>query len=237
MAQSSRAWSRERKDYARVSSMGRDLETVDCRGCGAEFRTHQVNRAYCSGACRMAARGARILSEPCVECGELFAFQPGEIIGTTPDGRPVAYRVSDARRRAYVDQHAACRRRQIEAQGIVRQCVCQRCKTERGEPPRQRKPRAAATVRDVGYRKHFDEVFARDGGICQICGILVDAAARPSDDKFPTLDHLVQVAFGGDTDPGVDGLRLAHKWCNIKAYTWDDATVRAEAIDLFTPNS
>ncbi|MEV4988452.1 HNH endonuclease [Pseudarthrobacter sp. LMD1-1-1.1] len=41
-----------------------------------------------------------------------------------------------------------------------------------------------------------------------------DPEARPTDDRYPTLDHIESIGlFDGGDDP--ENLRTAHRWCNL----------------------
>ncbi len=52
-----------------------------------------------------------------------------------------------------------------------------------------------------------DDVVARDGSACGICGGVV------AEDEL-SIDHIIPVAVGG-TD-GLDNLRVAHRFCNSR---------------------
>ncbi|WP_454699922.1 HNH endonuclease [Arthrobacter humicola] len=63
------------------------------------------------------------------------------------------------------------------------------------------------------YSRHREHVLDRDKYICQICWLPADPSAKQTDDRYPTIDHILSVAFGGDDEP--DNLRTAHLWCNV----------------------
>lgn len=53
-----------KRDRRKVGQLER-LAAVRCRGCGAEFRTHDAKRVYCTPGCRLeAARRRRAAQRP-----------------------------------------------------------------------------------------------------------------------------------------------------------------------------
>jgi hypothetical protein len=69
---------------------------------------------------------------------------------------------------------------------------------------RRREERLRAAPRERIYR---ERIFERDGGICWICGEVVEP-------KNATLDHVVPVSLGGTDTPG--NVKLAHGVCNSR---------------------
>jgi hypothetical protein len=51
---------------------------------------------------------------------------------------------------------------------------------------------------------------------CWICGKPIDYTAPQSSRWSFTADHLDPIGKGGDLDPGMDGLRPAHRRCNSR---------------------
>lgn len=131
----------------------------------------------------------------------------------------------------FAKQHEACRRAILDREGRDDACRCVECKTRKGitnklsVPPSRRKRGVS------GHSKHRKFVLDRDGYVCQICGLPTDPEARPSDDRYPTLDHISAIAWNGrDDDP--ENLRTAHRWCNIvlgDGNYVDEELVRASA--------
>jgi 5-methylcytosine-specific restriction endonuclease McrA len=68
---------------------------------------------------------------------------------------------------------------------------------------RRRAERVASVVVDVS----LDDILARDGSRCHICGI-----ETYIDDR--TLDHVVPLTLGGEHTP--DNCRIAHRVCNSR---------------------
>ena len=90
---------------------------------------------------------------------------------------------------------------------IEEQRVYKRWKSEHEVPAR------ASATRQKRMRTNFVEpvdrqlIYARDGGICQICGQPV-----PFDDL--AIDHIVAVAVGGTHEPR--NVQATHRRCNLK---------------------
>lgn len=73
-------------------------------------------------------------------------------------------------------------------------------------------------------------MFARDGGLCWICGKPAGRAANGNDPRWRvTLDHVVPVSKGGRFTFG--NLRVAHKLCNMRRGNSDAPTVPIEPTD------
>lgn len=58
------------------------------------------------------------------------------------------------------------------------------------------------------------QIYARDGFICQLCKGPVDMALGPSDHWGATLDHVVPQSHQLVPDHSPANLRLAHRYCN-----------------------
>lgn len=62
-----------------------------------------------------------------------------------------------------------------------------------------------------------EEIAARDNYICYLCGDPVDMSLVWPDDGFPSVDHVVALANGGDDTPS--NVRITHLSCNISKGT------------------
>lgn len=58
------------------------------------------------------------------------------------------------------------------------------------------------------------EIYERDGFVCQLCDGPVDLTLPWTDRWSATLDHIVPYSLGGPDDP--ENLRLAHRSCNSR---------------------
>lgn len=61
------------------------------------------------------------------------------------------------------------------------------------------------------------EIFARDGWRCQICGDRVERSGGPFSPLYPTIDHILALAKGGQHTR--ENVQTAHRICNLKKHT------------------
>jgi 5-methylcytosine-specific restriction endonuclease McrA len=61
-----------------------------------------------------------------------------------------------------------------------------------------------------------DDLAARDGSRCNICGRKIDMRLSGRAKWGPTIDHLVPVIAGGTNHPS--NLALAHRHCNMSRH-------------------
>lgn len=189
-------------------------EQVVCKGCGVEFESHHRGRDYCSTICKIMRRAAATMTLPvCWGCKAEY----------WPDAHEAGQSRAD-----FAQEHQSCRRAFLDKAGRPDNCRCAECKRRKGitdvlsVPPSQRQRSAASR-----HSKHRKLVLERDAYVCQICGLPTDPAARPTDDRYPTLDHIESIAlFGGGDDPG--NLRTAHRWCNVML--GEDGYAREEEV-------
>lgn len=175
-------------------------EQVICKGCGVEFVSHSRSRDYCSTMCKLMRRAAANSLGTCLVCQATYWSGPREAAQSRAD---------------FAKEHEACRRALLDREGRSDNCRCAECKLRKGiSDVLSVPPSAGKRGSSSGHSKHRRSVLARDSYVCQICGLPTDPNARPSDDKYPTLDHIASIAtFGRDDDP--ENLRTAHRWCNI----------------------
>lgn len=74
-------------------------------------------------------------------------------------------------------------------------------------------------------RAHREAVWARDGGICQICG---RPCTRRKGPRQGTIDHVVPRSRGGSSEPS--NLQLACKRCNTAKGAQMPAHARVVAV-------
>lgn len=173
-----------------------------CIGCGSTFAVapkERNPRKWCSESCRVRSyRSPRFETRACSHCGAAF----------TSSHRGQKYCSGDCVQVA--DRFRRCPNR-------TQSFSCVECGSDfsrlavKGNPPRRCPDcrRRAGSRPPQGIRA---AVYARDEGICQICGEAVEMEAPAGSDWSPTLDHIVCVSWGGDHS--VENLRLAHHWCN-----------------------
>jgi hypothetical protein len=67
----------------------------------------------------------------------------------------------------------------------------------------------------------FKEIYKRDGGICQICGLPVAYDKSPEKVWAATIDHIIPLSIGGTHEPS--NCQLAHRLCNSMKQQETDA--------------
>lgn len=67
-----------------------------------------------------------------------------------------------------------------------------------------------------GDRYKREDVFERDGWICQICGLPVDPELKWPDKMAAQIDHLVPASRDGEDT--LDNVRCAHGFCNNRKH-------------------
>lgn len=79
------------------------------------------------------------------------------------------------------------------------------------------KPRPTAAARgycSAAWRRTRLAVIARDGGVCQLCGGLVQG-----NDREAHIDHIIEKADGGTDE--LENLRLVHRACHSRRHACD----------------
>ena len=166
-----------------------------CKWCGATFNGHK--RRCCSDVCQEQAKRARDL-----------AWRKG------PTG--VAYRQRpDVRAKDAARERVYGRRPEVRVRRAAYEV------RYRGTP-------RGRAVRQAGRRRHdalvrlnggvmgdcftYEEIFERDGWICQICGKAVWRNAKWPHPKSVSLDHIVPVSKGGSHTR--ENVQWSHVGCN-----------------------
>lgn len=167
----------------------------DCAYCGKPFETHYPNQIYCCKDCGCSANlkqkreqwAGTFISQKrvCKECGTEFVTECG-------------------------DTHSVfCCRSCAEKNERRHEHATERHKAYMREAKRVREKQiTAAFVEAVSY----DAVFARDEGICQICGLPVLYDKFADNNWSGTIDHIVPVSVGGEHS--MRNCQLAHRICN-----------------------
>lgn len=99
--------------------------------------------------------------------------------------------------------------------------------------------------KDFGVPYHYyttQEVFERDGWVCQICSTKVDEGLSRRDRWGATIDHIVPLSRGGFDI--YENAQLAHRICNVKKgrntmtslYLIDDPQGTTHVFNLGTRN-
>lgn len=58
----------------------------------------------------------------------------------------------------------------------------------------------------------LEKLYERDGGTCWLCGKQCDYSADINDNNYPSIDHVIPIAYGGKDE--WKNIRLAHRGCN-----------------------
>lgn len=100
---------------------------------------------------------------------------------------------------------------------------CARCQKPFPHPTRQHLCATCRRPRRDNYRIPLERLWRRDQGTCGICGEPVPPPSqfdhRNIDPLYPTRDHIIPVAHGGQDV--AHNLRLAHWKCNTqRGATW-----------------
>lgn len=167
--------------------------TASCQYCCESFRVRSFRQRFCSTKCSALARplvgprgGVRHTTRACRICGT--SYQPryaSQVACSRPCGQEWIIRT---RSRAGSDDRVRVRRRRASA---------------------NRRRWGAKT--QVGRWRRICE---RDGWLCWICGLEIDASLSVPHRHAGTADHVVPVSLGGsDTD---NNLRAAHLACNSR---------------------
>ena len=213
-----------------------------CVVCGSEFAgkwSGPVAR-YCGSRCRSDARNARERERrrtidrrvvACANpfCSNLFVVHVNSRKKTC--GKDCSYVVGEWRKDGVgALEMAAISRGQLQACRIwyttcvdcgaifvrkwkragVYQCCrpCARIRRRATDARRSHKRRAAGPkVMSV------DQIAARDGCACYVCGRRVDLSLSGSAKWGPTIEHRIPVSRGGTNDP--ENLALSHRYCNV----------------------
>lgn len=219
--------------YKRKKGQDSRLEPrhIVCAVCGKEFDTFNPSKKTCSDNCscelkRRRDRKNRVHKEPlqkqCEICGESFE--------THQSCRRVC---NKAECKKEYNKIRKCGQRQM----VMRECkVCGTlfycldkepnvtCSHEcSAEWARQRRNlRADNRINKnnlVDYGITLEKIYARDNGICWICGGKCDwddyqmrEGVKICGKRYPSKDHVIPLARGGMHQ--WENVRLAHWWCN-----------------------
>lgn len=100
---------------------------------------------------------------------------------------------------------------QGKGQPVCSSCVSLNRKAASKAAKIRRKYQLTSTqVEPIGY----DEIFDRDGWLCQECGVSVSREFDVNDDRYPNLDHIIPLAKGGTHTK--ENVRCTCRKCNIE---------------------
>lgn len=204
-----------------------------CQYCGDLFWRPNVYRMkYCSKECQSAARRDEALerhkNEPhsptqtnyqrkCLWCDEPFETNYSNKLYCTPQcGYAGSLRLKREQWIAeYQPRTITCKEcgRTLEIECGYKNSEF--CSTECSDKHHARayKKRRNELMK-VAYRTpvSFKEIYRRDQGVCQICGLPVPCDKSPEKLWSATIDHVVPLTKGGTHEP--QNCQLAHRLCN-----------------------
>lgn len=103
------------------------------------------------------------------------------------------------------------RRYEGKGQPVCGDCVCLNLKAATKAAKIKRRYQLASTqVEPI----RVDEIFDRDGWVCQECGTSVSKSLDVNDDRYPNLDHVIPLAKGGTHTK--ENVRCTCRKCNIE---------------------
>lgn len=212
--------------YRRLQRHGsHELSSGACAHCGAAFAGKQSSAVYCSKYCKMAAwvvqnperwvelnvrKVSAVFAGYCEGCGGAFVSRMKRAY-CQEACRPISQRPQHQLGRYYTPpvRRCACCGLQwsaIKRMGKAAFCPTPECQAERQAAKMVAKSRCAKShvKRAKKYGRRYGyfnvmRVFARDGWICQICGVKTPKSLRGKQlANAPELGHIVALADGGD---------------------------------------
>ncbi len=192
---------RKRRQRNRKGEFWRAAPTLQCQGCGSDFKPKRTDRMkFCSRECAFStkafqsacrnARSHKVSFITCKVCKKLFCSRGGVQAYCGDECRKVsAYS-------AVPKVTLQCADCGTEIKGTAAKTTCKRClrkKHGRKHIHRARK-----------YRVHYEtvnpiKVFMRDGWRCQSCRVRTPQELRGKNQpQSPELDHIVPLSRGGE---------------------------------------
>ncbi len=165
-----------------------------CAWCGREFEAF-TNTSFCSKQCGYEANNKlqrerwREKYKPkrliCKECGKEFVTECGDTHSVFCCS--ACAKANEKRQERQTDRHkrAVARSKEIRKKQIKKNFV-----------------------EDVAY----EDIYERDNGVCQICGMPVPFEKGCDDNWDGTIDHIIPLSKGGEHS--MENCQLAHRICN-----------------------
>lgn len=178
---------------------------------------------------REAARAGGRYSE-CVECGETFELTSGsgrmrkfcpKHDAASPTPCTSCGKMMRARTKG--GTCVPCRPAKPPAPVPIWTIICPSCKSMFEGPKnkvycdpacaRKHRTRVKAEAIARGERFRDEEIYERDGWICQLCGEPIDRAAYPPHPRSRNIDHIVPIVRGGQHTR--ENCQAAHRICKM----------------------
>lgn len=201
-----------------------------CAMCGEEKPAEAFylnSTGYLSSRCRVCAKAVALdRRDANLALYRQRSTEWHEKNGARATANRLAWRATNLDRdritkKAYEERHAAERKRKQQARNasnadlIREQKRAQRAANREAYAVVERRNAELRRARLVGqYVEDIDReaIFARDRGVCQLCGEPVDPSLKWPNPRFATMDHVVRIADGGQH--ATSNVRLAHLICN-----------------------
>lgn len=189
-----------------------DNQERTCPICGKGFYPQLEKQKYCStecGLCRL-----RIRMRKCAFCGEEFWSQTHENF-CKEDCKSKFFENPTDRKFRYSERELICKNcgkivngKMIQEHQEFCSYVCQR----RYYSKIGNVKRKAQMEKQFVEKVTLDEIYQRDKGICQICGLPVDRTLKVNNRYSPTIDHIIPLSKNGLHEKS--NCQLAHRSCN-----------------------
>jgi len=203
-------------------------ERYICKACGKEFKPNQrENTTYCSKRCSGDGKRksnvwhhCKVYFPVCEICGEVFISRIKCKHWLCSNECKKVYK-----RKRYKEQYFVSVKKTNPF--IVKQC--KECMKEfivnyyadvrvfcsdkcvkrffKRERRHRKKDRFVESV-------SLGEIYLRDNGVCQLCGLKVNMNCRVPHPKSPTIDHIIPISLGGTHEQ--KNAQLAHFICNSR---------------------
>lgn len=167
-----------------------------CLYCGCNFKRKRVRlrtgveAKFCSNWCSRRYKQNKPLTTKCRVCEKEFVVKD--------NNKTCSDSCRDEARKVF--QKSTHLRRRTDPAYLERRRMAQQ---------RRRARQNSLPSEDFS----FSEIYERDGGICQLCGMETDPSCGHNSDLYPTIDHIVPISMGGGHTRG--NVQLAHRLCNI----------------------
>ena len=213
--------------------LGRQKKYYTCQYCGEPFwKPNAFRLKYCSEECQKAARRdatikrheslppvpvSRTYMRVCLWCGRKFKATR---INTFCCSAECDYEDRKRKKREqwaleYQPQVFTCREcgELVETEcGHTRSEFCSDECSEKYFNRTYRLRRQDQIVAAYRAPVSFRRIYARDKGICQICGLPVPYDKSPEKLWAATIDHIIPLSKGGTHEP--NNCQLSHRLCN-----------------------
>lgn len=204
-----------------------------CRGCGADLAGFPPGRRYCTDSCKprcsgpqcnrkVSGRGLCSTHLKQLNHGEELREIRSTRVETNSDCEWCGEPVGDGSRSRYCSwkcRNLAARHVEVDVAGTCSQCgtlidyLAPANGGGRRLTPISKKLCDECRHRSSSLYMSADDLRIRDGGMCNICGLVVPDGVLDPHPLSGQVDHVTPIALGGSHDP--ENLALAHKTCNI----------------------